>query len=78
MADWLVDLEVTTVAMESKGGIGFRSMKFWKTTGFMSYWPTHGTPVQYLGERPTLMMYIGFSDYMPVVCCIPASIRIEK
>lgn len=30
------------------------------------------------GGKPTLMIHSGFSDCMPVVCCVPASIQIER
>ena len=78
MADWLVELGITTVAMESTGVYWIPVTRFWRRTACMSSWPMRGTPVQCRDAKLTLTMRNGSSVYMPVACCVPASILIEK
>ncbi|MEB3734563.1 hypothetical protein ULF88_11615 [Halopseudomonas pachastrellae] len=67
-----------TVAMESTGVYWIPVYEIWRRTACMSSWPMRGTPVQCRDAKLTLTMRNGSSVYMPVACCVPASILIEK
>lgn len=75
MADWLVDLGITTVAMESTG-------VYWIPV--YEILESHGLRVVLANARdahaakPTLTMPNGSSAYMLVVCYVPVSILIER
>ena len=78
MADWLVELGLTTVAMESTGVYWIPVYEILETHGLHVVLADARGPVHCRDAKLTLTMRNGSSVYMPVDCCVPASILIEK
>jgi hypothetical protein len=78
MADWLVDLGVTTVAMESTGVYWIPVYEILETHGLHVVLANARDARAVPGRKPTLTMHSGFSGYMPAGCCVLASILIER
>lgn len=77
MAAWLVELGITTVAMESTGVYWIPVYQILETPmAYRSSWLTPGMPGMpgpYLGAKPTSTMRNGSSACMLAVYCAPAS-----
>lgn|SRR3990167_8630970 len=78
MADWLVNLGITTVAMESTGVYWIPVYEILETHGLHVVLANARDARAVPGRKPTLTMRNGSSAYMPVACCVPASILIER
>lgn len=74
MANWLVDLGITTVAMESTGVCWIPVYEILESHGLHVVLANARDARAVLGAKPTLTMRNGSSAYMPVACCAPVSI----
>ena len=74
MATWLVELGITTVAMESTGVYWIPVYEILEAHGLQVILANARVPGPYLGAKPTSTMRNGSSACMLVVYCAPASI----
>jgi len=53
LADWLKEQGVKTVAMESTGCTGYRSLRFWTALVSRLSWPTHANSAMFPAVKQT-------------------------